>query len=350
MVKAHEVQAEVKELKKEFVSKLETINKTLTEIKHQLADLQADKRTITELETKVNEVKNENMSLKEEVEKLSRRLIAQESYNRRENLIFQGVPVTDNENCWDKIKGILMTNMKMSSDTVNAFKIQRCHRVFENQKKTNKIIVRFLWYPDREKVWKARFELSKTRIFINEDFPQEIQSRRQLLIPILKKAKQLKKRCTLSADKLIIESRTYTVDNLNDLPPELNPAEIATKRSPEVTAFFTEMSPLSNFFRCEIVVGNEKYHSVEQYLQLQKAIFAEDQTQISAIKKAKTPLQCKTIARKLTVDEKNWLPLAAEATRRACKVRFTNNQVVVSFCCQQATQDWVKPALTRHGV
>ena len=42
-------------------------------------------------------------------------------------------------------------------------------------------------------------------------------------------------------------------------------------------------------------------------------------------------MQCKTIARKLTVDEKNWLPLAAEATRRACKVKFTNNQVAREF-------------------
>ena len=35
----------------------------------------------------------------------------------------------------------------------------------------------------------------------------------------------------LKVDKLIVESRHYTVETLNQLPPCLNPAEIATHRN-----------------------------------------------------------------------------------------------------------------------
>ena len=47
---------------------------------------------------------------------------------------------------------------------------------------------------EKKEGWKARFQLSKTKIFINEDFPPEIQAKRQILIPILKNAKQMKKK------------------------------------------------------------------------------------------------------------------------------------------------------------
>jgi ribA/ribD-fused uncharacterized protein len=341
--KTNELQAEIKQLRENLSAKIDgldesiknfkidEIRKTLVSIESQLGEVKSEGEAVAKLQKEMKEMKAENDSLNKQVEKLNQRLVALESYGRRENLIFQGVPIGENENCWDLIKGILMSQMKMSSDTVNAMKIQRCHRLYENNRKTNKIIVRFMWYPDRERVWSARFQLAKTKIYINEDFPQEIILKRQILLPILKKAKQLKKRCTLSGDKLIIESRTYTVNNLHMLPPELNPAEIATRRSPEVTAFFTEMSPLSNFFRCNIEVENQVYHSVEQYLQLQKAIFAEDEMRKTSIRNAKTPSECKSIAREIRVDEKNWLPRAAEAVRNACRVKFTNNEVARNF-------------------
>ena len=88
---------------------------TLSDIKNQLPELQSDKQVIVDLQNQIHEVKNENATLKVEVDKLTQRLIALEGY-----LIFQGVPVSETENCWDKIKGILMFNKKMSSNTVNS--------------------------------------------------------------------------------------------------------------------------------------------------------------------------------------------------------------------------------------
>jgi ribA/ribD-fused uncharacterized protein len=265
------------------------------------------------------------MFLKQENETLTDRIVALESYSKRENLIFQGITVTEKENCWAKVKNVMTTNLKLPNEFVDNIQVQRCHRLYENQVKSNKIIVRFLWYPDRERVWKARFNLARSGIILLEDFPPEIQARRALLYPIFKRAGQLKKKCSLSGDKLVIDSVTYTVKNLNALPPDLNPAEIATKRSEDATAFFTEVTPLSNFFRCDIKIENCNYHSVEQYLQLQKAIFAENQFAVSAIRRAKTPFECKKIARSVVVDNNEWLPAAKAAVRTACLAKFTQN-------------------------
>lgn len=330
--KITDIQSEMNIMKDEILNKIEQLHNDITGIRQDMAKIAENTGEIDNLKEDIRELRTENDTLKKNYDYLKEKLISMESYNRRENLIFQGVPVSKDENCLEKVKNIMKNKMHLHNDFVESIKVQRCHRLYEHQKKTNKIIIRFLWFPDRETVWSARFKLAKSGYFLLEDFPQEIMNRRQSLIPILKRAKQLKKKCTMIQDKLIIEGKTFTFDNLKSLPQELNPAEAATRRSEEITAFFSEACPLSNFYRTPITIENNVYHSVEQYLQLQKAIFAEDVIAAAAIRKTKHPVECKRIAKDVNINnQQDWLQVAKDAVRRACTAKFTSNVVAKEF-------------------
>jgi hypothetical protein len=51
-------------------------------------------------------------------------------------------------------------------------------------------------------------------VFINEQFPNEIEKLRNILRPILKLAKSQNVKATLSKNKLIISGKLYTVDTI----------------------------------------------------------------------------------------------------------------------------------------
>ena len=108
---------------------------------------------------------------------------------------------------------------------------QRC-----KAKQTRAILVRFGHMSDRQIVWKARPK-NKTDPFINQDIPIEIQRRRRLMIPILKFARlndAYKDHSYIYSDKLVINDRTFTVNDLPSLRKELDPQLISRER-PHVT-------------------------------------------------------------------------------------------------------------------
>ena len=74
-------------------------------------------------------------------------------------------------------------------------------------------------------------------------------------------------------DNLIIKGKTYTIDNLSNLPEEINGYNSMCKQDRHSIGFFGELNPMSNFHCCEFVVDTEKYHSLKQLIQLQKAKF-----------------------------------------------------------------------------
>jgi hypothetical protein len=87
-------------------------------------------------------------------------------------------------------------------------------------------------------------------VYVREDYPPEVESRRRVLRPILTKAKKMeayKGKCRLSHDKLIVKLKTFTVEpinNLDKLPADLSPRSSAERENDNVIVFFTQGSPL----------------------------------------------------------------------------------------------------------
>jgi len=228
----------------------------------------------------------------------------------------------------------MINQLKMSQPEVTSIKFQRCHRLISKNKrdKSEPIICRFYWFPDRQAVWNARSNLAGTSFKLSEDFPPEVIERRRVLFPIMKEARKLEMRSYLTSDKLIIDDKSYTVKTLSSLPSDLDPAKLSTKQYNNVTAFFSSSSPLSNFYPVpELMIDGTCYDHVEQYFQMQKALFAGKPETARTILNTTSPLACKRLGDAIVVDAKNWLPVAKRAMMKACTAKFTQDERAKQF-------------------
>ena len=140
-------------------------------------------------------------------------------------------------------------------------------------------------------------------IYVDREFSYTTERDRRLLRPFLKAAKNipgLKKKCRLEGNKLVIDSKRYTKENLHELPKNLDPMKVTTKSNDQTLGFFGELCPLSNFHRSSFLYNEVEYHSSEQMIQHMKAKLFGDKAAQTLILNAKTPLDCKKISKTST--------------------------------------------------
>jgi ribA/ribD-fused uncharacterized protein len=371
---------------------IDTINSTLAQLQEQVnkisknvvttendKSISALNETLESLEIKVNgyDISQKNLKhqcdalrydlnvLKSQQAEFKERLIKQECQSRRDNLLFDGVPEAPpgiketDKDCLDAVYKIMETNMGIT-DARN-IRIVRCHRVGPPPKvyrtvssstarsngasptgqraqgpRPRSIIIKLHWFGDRQRIWEARFKLQKSNIFINEDFPAEINQRRRRLYPIMKKAKDvLKMKAFLSVDKLHLidsdEKRTVVdVNTLHRLPPQLDPRYITTTERNDCFAFFGELCPLSNFHPAPIVHGETKYANVEQMYQHLKAENANDQIAAKKIMEAQTPAECKAMGDRVP-ESNTWASEKEVIMKHAIFLKFSQNPKLKDF-------------------
>ena len=143
---------------------------------------------------KIDNVNANNSKLKEESDKLKEKSVKAETYSRRNNLHFEGIPSDPKEtpyDCRNKIYAILKNEMNIV-DAERRIVIERCHRDSRYPShQPPSILVRFLSFVDREKIWQKRDILNRTqrnKLFLNQDFPPEVEKKRSFLRPYVKAA------------------------------------------------------------------------------------------------------------------------------------------------------------------
>ncbi len=86
------------------------------------------------------------------------------------------------------------------------------------------------------------------------------------------------KKVQLVGDKLTIDSKLFTVNNLGELSPDLSPEKLATKTVNDHT-FFSAASTLSNFHTSKFKVEGVDYSHGEMFIQTSKAkLFNDEET------------------------------------------------------------------------
>lgn len=179
------------------------------------SDLKAEKKKNESLLTEMQEVKRGNLRLSEEV-------LDVQSRSMRDNLLFHGVKECDSfesrrsENCIVKVLDMCQNVLKI--ENAREIRIDRAHRLGRYRPdKSRPIVVKFNFFQDKVKIKQAaQTELRDTDFRVSEQFPREIQERRRVLYPELKKALDAGKRATLSYDKLYVDGRTITADNIRN--------------------------------------------------------------------------------------------------------------------------------------
>ena len=146
--------------------------------------------------------------------------------------------------------------------------IERAHKL--RGASDSPIIATFLSFKNKLKVIRQKQKFRESGKLVVEDFPVEVIQHRKMFSPVLTAAYRSNHKAHLSVDKLILDGKPYTVDDLDKLPQELQLNNLSTITKGGITTFYTLHSKLSNHHPCSF---NTAFQSVEQFFMLKKPAF-----------------------------------------------------------------------------
>jgi hypothetical protein len=166
--------------------------KAVKEIEHTLTNI--DKRSTSTF--KENEVmRAELQTMRSDLNDIKERHLDLQSRSMRDNLIFDGIPGTHEEDPEVIIKDFIRKEMEIT-DNMEFHRVHRMGR--KNGHKHRPIIAKFVLHKDKERVRRAAPGTLRGKPYgVNEQFPKEINERRKQLYPQYKAAKRQGKRASL---------------------------------------------------------------------------------------------------------------------------------------------------------
>ena len=292
---------------------------------------------ITSLSERMSKMEKENIDLKSKLEKsearcstLEDRIILVEGYSRRNNLKF--INVADRptgENCESRVLELC----KRFDIDLEEHHIERAHRLGNKNQAKSPILVKFLSYKDRQRVLQEKTRFKQQGILVVEDYPKEVLYRRKMFTPVLKAVyNSTSYKARLQRDKLLLNGKLYSVDELNKLPAHLRPDNLMTVTKENMTAFFSQHSKLSNHYPCVFTLDGVTYRSVEQCLMHKKATLFNDTQTANAILRCHDPADAKTLGKSVHNFKPDvWKVHRDLIMKSAVGTKFTQNQVLAEF-------------------
>lgn len=168
------------------------------QLQENIIKTQGNEATIGALEERVTEQDNTISYYKGQIEKLQDNLLKMNTDNRCCNLIFENLDNSRGETANTTLRNFLRHELEI--DRAYELPINTCYRLGKPSL-TNPdppIFCRFSNGDTRSLVWSKRTKLKGKRYIIKEDLPTEVENRRRKLLPILKKAHDLKMKARFS--------------------------------------------------------------------------------------------------------------------------------------------------------
>ena len=179
---------------------------------------------VASVEKRVADLESALTQSRHKPDKLYARNLKLESYSRRDNLKFMGIPEQKDENCLNLVHTNL-SQMGLDQSDINILRVHRLGIYKKNQRSPRPIIFRLATSTDRDIIWQKRSTLTGLGVWIKEDYPPEIDQDRITLWPYVKAARRgdpsfpdTRVSAYLRGDKLILNNHVYSVDNLEYLP------------------------------------------------------------------------------------------------------------------------------------
>ena len=314
----------------------ENLKKALEFNSNKILDLESDvtqyKKEADETKEQLNNVNVSNNKLREESSKLRDKTVKAEAYSRRNNLRFEGIVKEPNEtqtDCRNTIYAILVKELGIA-DAESRIVIERCHR---DQRYPNhnppSILVRFLSYLDRDEIWQKRDQLNRNqdnKLYMNQDFPPEVERKRAFLRPYVKAAYAKGRKAVLVGDMLMVDGKKYSVNDLESLPEDISPDKIAIQEKNGAVLFYRADAYLSNFYKAPVQINNTRYVCVEQYFTAEKARMFKDQSTVNRIMDSQNPTEMKFLGRNTkNFNQKTWDEKASTVMLHALRAKFNQN-------------------------
>lgn len=202
--------------------RVDDLVKEVIEFKQSLeyTQLQVDdqKKTSEELVLMLKETRKDLNTVCESALSLDRKTDYLEGQTKRNNIIIDGVPESENESWNDtesKVRKILSENLQMNEKQIE---IERAHRAGD-PKTANRhrpIVVKFLRWKDKEAFMATGKKLKNTNIYLNEDYSEAVRLKRKELIPKMKAERANGNIAYIRHDRLIVHppSQRNTKDEM----------------------------------------------------------------------------------------------------------------------------------------
>ena len=179
-------------------------------------------------------------------------------------------------------------------------------------------------------------------VFADKEYSEETENNRRIFWPIYRAARKSETyvgKCKMDGDTLVIKGLSYTVKDINKLPEDLKGFDVMSKCDPDKICFFGELNPFSNFHPSEFTIDGNKYHSAEQYIVHQKAIYFNDTATAATVLTASTPLGCKQAVRNVTnFDSRRWNNAAKDVCKPGIEAKFRQNPVLMNILISTGTK------------
>ena len=172
---------------------------------------------------------------------------------------------------------------------------------------------------------------------VREDFPEEIERNRSVLLSIARTVMNTKPTTgkppfiRLVSDRLFLNDDSYTFESLSELPQHFQPSSIYTPMTDTAAAFFTKQSPLSNHYPCNISVHSTQYNCVEQYLMAQKATLSGDAKVRKKIMEEDDPIAQKKLGKSLSPPNWNNIQKAKEILLPGLRAKFNHCKICLLY-------------------
>ena len=140
-------------------SEIKALQTKTTKIKEATDEMDAG---LTNLNTEVQELQRKIYDNQKEIKAANDRCLYQEVYNRRENLRLLGIPESMDIEKTPAKSVYRFFEMELEIENARDIEFQRVHRIGKKKVGVHRpIIVRFLRFPDRERVFKKALELKE---------------------------------------------------------------------------------------------------------------------------------------------------------------------------------------------
>ena len=287
---------------------------------------------------KVKHIESEQSKLKRRIKDLENRVLCN-------NLVLKGIPDVKWEEERETLRKVYqelsnVIDVKENEDKIVAAQeigIRRCKRMGRYNEENNRprpISLELVHRQDVLYLLDNKKRLNKG-IYLDKEYSHEVERKRKILRPILQAAKnkpKYKTRSRMEDDKVVIKGKHYGLDNLDELPSDLEAFKVTSRENQDIIGFFGELNPLSNFHPAEFTVGDKTYHCSEQFIQESKALFFNDHDTAERIMDTTTAAECKSIGYSVTdFNQETWNNSAKEICAKGINEKFLQNPELLDF-------------------
>uniref|UniRef100_T1HB53 Endonuclease-reverse transcriptase n=1 Tax=Rhodnius prolixus TaxID=13249 RepID=T1HB53_RHOPR len=187
------------------------INQLRTELSQKNDDLI---EKVKSTDKKINLLLQKSREQSDKITELEGRIKQSEDAYKRKNLLLFNFPEKDNEKIYDLEKEIESIFRDVLKTEVNLKDIDAIRRVGINKRNNRPVLIRFLALRCKYEVLRSAKNLKGTSLVLTEDFPLSVRETRKKLYPFWKEARSENKKAFMYYDKLKIDGRFWSLDQL----------------------------------------------------------------------------------------------------------------------------------------